>query len=510
MPWKGEGVPSLGWGLLEWFEQFPSPRDPSRPLRFSDEQALSIVDWYSIDPESGEFLYRRGFSRRAKGHGKSPVEAAKSIGEFCGPVRFAGWDANGEPVGRPWGTPGYDDPQPWVQVGAVSIDQTDNTWSVIYYFLTENDGALAESLGIDPGLTRCFLKGRPGAKMEPVTASAGSREGQPVVYAVLDETHLWVPSNGGVRLARTMRRNVAKIGGRSFETTNSFVFGSHCVAEGSWKAAAGGAPGIYADQVEAPEVVDSQPVNASASDETIRKALKITYGGSWWVDIERHIKELRDPDTDWLEWARFFLNWNTPEDADSHDGPIAPARWAQLTDGQSMATEESLSLGLDAPLDRRSACFTVTGRRSDGLRHGAIRHWVPQHDLGKLVETAKALSDGHHKPIFIPPKSPALAWRDDLVRAGVDVREVKSADFLEAQQTIEQAVSDGTFRHRGQPEMVHAVEGLAARVSGDTSPWSRRSSSVNVAPLFALAAAVAGSSDTSGRSSYSDHSLIIL
>lgn len=178
-------------------------------------------------------------------------------------------------------------------------------------------------------------------------------------------------------------------------------------------------------------------------------------------------------------------------------GPISAGRWADLTDGESMATDASLSLGMDAPLDRRSVCFSVTGRRTDGLRHGAIRYWVPQHDLGRVVEIAKTLADGHRVPIFLPPRSPALAWRDELVRAGVDVQEVKVAEFIEAQQVIEQAVAEGTFRHRGQPEMVHAVEGLAARVAGDSSPWSRRSSSSNVAPLFALAAAVAGSAGQS-------------
>lgn len=173
-------------------------------------------------------------------------------------------------------------------------------------------------------------------------------------------------------------------------------------------------------------------------------------------------------------------------------GPISVGRWVELVDGQSMATDDSVSLGLDAPLDRCSVCFSVSGRRADGLRHGAIRYWVPQQDLGRVVEVAKMLADGHKVPIFLPPRSPALAWRDDLVRAGVDVREVKLGEFVEAQQAIEQAVAEGTIRHRGQPEMTKAVDGLAARVSGDASPWSRRSSSANVAPLFALAAAVAG------------------
>ena len=121
MPWKAKAdgdFPSLGWQVLEWCTEFlPSPRDPSAPLLFTNEQALQIVEWYRLD-EHGDRVYRRGYSRRSKGWGKSPVEAAKSIAEFRGPVRFDGWDSDGEPVGRPWGT--SNDPRAWVQIGASS------------------------------------------------------------------------------------------------------------------------------------------------------------------------------------------------------------------------------------------------------------------------------------------------------------------------------------------------------------------------------------------------------
>ena len=181
--------------------------------------------------------------------------------------------------------------------------------------------------------------------------------------------------------------------------------------------------------------------------------------------------------------------------ANSQEGPISLQRWtADLTDGESMATDDSITLALDAPLDRRSACFAVHGRRVDRLRHVAIRHWVPGHQLGELATVAKQLLDGHKLDrLYMPPRSPALAWPDDLVRAGIEVEEIKPAAFLEAQQTLEQAVAGGAVRHRGQPELNVAVGGLAARVAGDSSPWSRRSSSVNVAPLFAAAAALAAS-----------------
>jgi phage terminase large subunit-like protein len=173
------------------------------------------------------------------------------------------------------------------------------------------------------------------------------------------------------------------------------------------------------------------------------------------------------------------------------EGPISVARWAQLIDGESMAVEGTVALALDAPIDRRSACFAIYGRRADNLRHVAIRYWLSPNELGRLVEVAKALVDGHKVALHVPPRSPALAWREDLMAAGVPVVEVKAGAFAEAQKALEQAVVDGSLRHRGQPEMSAAVSGLAARVAGDQSPWSRRSSGSNVAPLFAAAAAMA-------------------
>lgn len=173
-------------------------------------------------------------------------------------------------------------------------------------------------------------------------------------------------------------------------------------------------------------------------------------------------------------------------------GPISTERWGQLADAESMATDDTLSLGLSAPLDRSTACFSVYGRRADGAPHAAIRYWVKPEDIGQVVEVAKQLADGHGVQINVPPNDPAAAWLDDLESAGVAVNQPTSADLVKAEQAIEQEVADGTLRHRGQIDMATAVGGLAARTSGDSSPWSRRSSTSNIAPLMALAAARAG------------------
>ena len=247
MTWS---LPTLGWGVLEWAAAFlPSPRDHDKPLILTDEQAEFVLAWYSVDRQ-GKFPYRRSISERAKGWGKSPLHAVIALAELgasdpdlSAPVLFDGWRGD-EPVGRPWGIKGM--PRPWCQIAAVSEDQTDNTYSVLYELLTANDNRAADALGIDAGQTRLYLKNRPGT-LEPVTASAGSREGQPITYGLLDETHLYTRQNKGVKLAATIRRNVAKMGGRSQETTNAPLLGEGSVAEQSGKAVDRGLSGILWD-----------------------------------------------------------------------------------------------------------------------------------------------------------------------------------------------------------------------------------------------------------------------
>jgi hypothetical protein len=346
--------PTLGWSLLDWWADYlPSPTDETSPLIFTNEQALILLEWYRLDTR-GRFVYRRGASRRSKGWGKSPVEGSKAIAALAGPVIFDGWDANGQPVGRPRGTrPG--DEKPWVQIAAVSEDQTDNTYSAIYEFLTANDGRAADDLRIDVGLTRCFLRDRPG-KLEPVTAAAGSREGQRVTDGVLDETHLWNPRNGGVKLARTLRRNVAKMGGRSYETTNSFVPGEGSVAEGTHAAVEKGEPGVFYDAVEAPQVKEGD------DDATLKAALKVAYGDASWVDLDRLVQEIRDSATPWEDASRFYFNWNV----DDRLKAVEKRRWAELASSAHVPAGSRVALGFDGSISGDATaligCTIVDGK----------------------------------------------------------------------------------------------------------------------------------------------------
>jgi phage terminase large subunit-like protein len=204
-------VKSRGYEVLEWSHEFlPSPSDPSRPLVLSDEQASFVLQLYELE-EAGRYVYRRGALQMPKGWGKSPLGAIVALAEFAGPVAPT---------------------VPWVQVAACSEEQAvSNVYSLIWSLLSENDGRAARELGIDLGRGRLYLKDNPGAKLEAVSASWGAREGQRTTFSVLDETHNWLKSNGGQRLARVLRRNAAKTDGRTLELANAHELGEQSIAE---------------------------------------------------------------------------------------------------------------------------------------------------------------------------------------------------------------------------------------------------------------------------------------
>lgn len=279
-----------------------------------------------------------------KGWGKSPLLAAWAIGEFAGPALFDGWGANRLPVGKPW-------PTPWVQIAACSEDQTGNTYSALYSMLTESR---ADDLGIDLGRTRALLRNRPSCVIEPVTSSAGSREGQPITAAVLDETHLWLTSNGGRRLAAVLRRNAAKGNGRTVESTNAFVPGEGSVAEDTHKAYERGEAGLLYDAVEAPWVEDLSDKRG------LRAALKIARGDSAWVPIERIVAEIQDPATDPADARRFQLNQLVAGDAAAVD----PRRWAELGRVEDVEPGTRIGLGFDGSI--RNDATALIGCTADG------------------------------------------------------------------------------------------------------------------------------------------------
>lgn len=301
MPWRGpeyEGeFPSLGWSVVDWIESncvIPDGDHKGEPYILTDEMVAFLVHHYRLKPEATEdkprraWNYRRSQLVRPQKWGKGPLTAAMICAESVGPVVFAGWDASGEPVGRPW-------PTPLIQVTASSEDQTANVYAALQPMIEE--GPLTEVIP-DTGDTRINLPG--GGRIDPVTSKARSRLGQRVTFVVQDETQMWTRSNGGVLLATTQRRGLAGMGGRSVETTNAWDPAENSVAQQTFESKA---PDIYRDFRQAP---------ASLSYRNKRERARIhrhVYGDSWWVDMENIESEAAELlETDPAEAERFFGN----------------------------------------------------------------------------------------------------------------------------------------------------------------------------------------------------------
>lgn len=357
MPWRGPEVPgeypTLGYQVADWIEAhcvIPDGEDAGAPYLLTEEMVRFLLRFYRLDPVSGRFVHFRGAQLiRPQKWGKGPFSAAVILAEAHheAPVLPDGWDAAGDPVGRPW-------PTPWVQVTAASEDQTDNVFRALVPMIQL--GPLAESLP-DTGITRINLPG--GGYVEPVTASAMSRLGQRVTFCVQDETHGWTQGNGGRRLADNQRRNLGGMSGRWMETTNAWSPADDSVAQQTFE---GSEPGVLKDMSDpGPGSITNKADRRRMIRRAYGDSLKGSRGG--WVDpgrIDAEIEALlgRDP----AQAERFFLNRIRSE----ADAAFDLDRWKKLAcPGWMPDPGELITIGVDGARFRDAlavvACHVKTG-----------------------------------------------------------------------------------------------------------------------------------------------------
>lgn len=355
-----EGFPpenrTLAWSILEWqLEYLLQPDGPNagEPWQLTREQLRFLCWWYAIN-DAGRFVYRRAVLRRMKGWGKDPLAASLAATEFVGPCRFGGWDAAGRPVSVPH-------PAPWVQVAAVSIDQTRNTMTLFPGMFSP---AAIDEYGVDLGKT--IIYSRDGGRIEAVTSSPRALEGGRPTKVILNETQHWLPeSNEGHEMAQAIARNLAKSrdgAARSLALTNAHRPGEESVAERDWdayRAIAEGtskATGFLYDSLEAPAATDL------SDRDSLRAGLVAARGDSHWLDVDRLIEEIYDPTTPPSVSRRFYLN----QIIAGEDSWIASHEWAGCADPLlSIADGEMVTLGFDGSVRDDSTALVVC-RVEDG------------------------------------------------------------------------------------------------------------------------------------------------
>ena len=277
--------------------------------RIADEPTQCIT----VDNDSHTFLAGRQMIPTGNS-GKGPHAATVVAAEAVGPTQFAGWAVDGDvydcrdhgcgcgfvhvyEAGEPLGGR---HPSPLIQLTATSEDQVDNVYRPLQAMIKL--GPLQELLKVREGFIRIL-----GSADDPdldridvVTASANSRLGNPISFALQDETGLYTDSNKMRRVAETQRRGAAGMGGRSMETTNAWDPAERSVAQTSWESTADDVWKYYREP----------PAGLSYRNKRERRKIHaFVYDGSPWVDldsIEAEAAELLL--TDAAQAERFFGN----------------------------------------------------------------------------------------------------------------------------------------------------------------------------------------------------------
>jgi hypothetical protein len=302
----------------DWAENHcvvPDGFDKGRPFILSDWQAWSLLNFYRVRPAAkvGQlataFQFRRSQIVLPQKAGKAPYTSAHVCVEAVGPALFAGWATGGERWDcrdhgcgcgwvyeyEPGEAMGMSWPTPLIQITATSEEQTDNIYDALRPMI--DSGPLSVMI---PKTGEEFIRLPNKGRIDVVTSNARSRLGQRVTFVPQDETGIWTPSTGMVRVAETQRRGLAGMGGRAEETTNAWDPSEGSVAQ---RTAESGMDDIFRLHPQAPEGLKYR-VKADRA-----RIHRHVYAGSPWVDldaIEGEAAELVVDDPGQAE--RFFGN----------------------------------------------------------------------------------------------------------------------------------------------------------------------------------------------------------
>ena len=360
MPWKPQhegDFPTLGWYVLDWMTaNLAQPgRIDYEPFVPTQEQADFLLEYYRLDPKTCKRIIRRGVISRSRGWGKSPMLGAIGITEGIADVVPDGWDAQGQPVGRPWASL----VTPWIVFAAVTDAQTRNAWEPVLEMLRPESPVYDIAPSLEPMGSQVNL---PAGYMLPITSSPDSIKGKPTVWCAADQTEQWRVGNKGKELFRVIRGNAAKVNGSIIEAPNAFEPGVGSVAEDTAKAYFSAKEGrslqkqgILYDHREAPGST------SMVERESLVSGLRYAYGDAsadkrgcvlheppcdpGWVDMDRLVADIWDEDTDEQTARGDYLNQITH----SSDAWISAFEWSGCEDHSvnRLQKGDTVTLGFD-------------------------------------------------------------------------------------------------------------------------------------------------------------------
>lgn len=185
-PW-----PTLGPQICDFIEDravFGPGSLKGQPARLDDEKRAVIYRAYEVYPKGHELEGRRRFKRVTwswrKGTAKTETASWVAFAELHpeGPVRFDGWDAHGQPVGRPVA-------DPFIPMVAFTAEQVEElAFGALLVVCAEGPDADLFDIGLDR-IIRLDERGRADGKAVPLAGSPNARDGARTTFQHFDETH---------------------------------------------------------------------------------------------------------------------------------------------------------------------------------------------------------------------------------------------------------------------------------------------------------------------------------
>lgn len=210
--WDPEApFPSLGEQVCDLIEErfiFGPGSLKGEPAVLDDDKRAAIYSFYEVYPQGHEWAGRRRFKRCGisvrKGLAKTELMAWVALAELHaeGPVRCDGFDANGNPVGRPVR-------DPYIPLLAVTVEQVEElAYGALYVMVTEGPDADMFDATLER-IIRLSPLGRADGKAVPLSNSPGSRDGARTTFQGFDEPHrLYLPRQTAAH--ETMVANLEK------------------------------------------------------------------------------------------------------------------------------------------------------------------------------------------------------------------------------------------------------------------------------------------------------------
>ena len=469
-PW-----PSLGGQVCDFIEDravFGPGSLKGQRARLDAEKRAAVWRAYEVYPKGHELEGRRRFRRVGlswrKGTAKTEFAAWLAFAELHpdGPVRFGGWDAAGNPVGRPVA-------DPYIPMVAFTEEQVEElAYGALYVVVTEGPDADLFDAGLDR-ILRLDDRGRADGKAEALAGSPNARDGARTTFQHFDEPHrMYLPKL--VQAHETMLGNLPKRPLEdpwSLETTTAGQPGQGSVAEKTHTEAEQIAAGL----IEEPELFYFHREAGPSHDlDTLEGRIEAVsdatgpvgeFGPGQFRDIARQW-DRNGADKAYLE--RVWLNRWVQSSAQAFD----PNRWDELATAERISPGSFITLGFDGARFRDATALVATEIPTGvqmlvGLweRPPDVDDWeVPEDDVSASV--AECMDQFDVWRLYADPPhwtetvgAWATRWPDHVVEWWTNHKRRMAL----AARSFREAMDSGAVTHDGNPLLARHVAAAGRR-----------------------------------------------